>query len=361
MRIGIPTETKPDESRVALTPAGVEALTRSGHQVLVQENAGMGSYISDDDYARAGASIVGTATDVWSSADLIVKVKEPQEEELAHLSHDQILFTYLHLAAYPKVASALCRAGTTSVAYETVRLPSGDLPLLAPMSEIAGRMATQVGARFLEKSGGGRGVLLGGVPGVAPAEVVVIGGGMAGANALRVAVGMDANIKVFDLNPARLREIDNLYRREVTTLMANRADVRAAVLRADLVIGAVLLPGARAPRVLTAEDVRDMKPGSVVVDIAIDQGGCFETSRETRHSDPTYMIDEVVHYAVGNIPGAVPRTATFALANSTIPYVLLLADHGVDAAIERRPELAEGLNTRSGSITNEAVRNALGG
>ena len=361
MRIGIPTETKPDESRVALTPAGVEALTRSGHQVLVQENAGMGSYISDDDYVRAGASIVGTATDVWSSADLIVKVKEPQEEELPHLSHDQILFTYLHLAAYPKVASALCRADTTSVAYETVRLPSGDLPLLAPMSEIAGRMATQVGARFLEKSGGGRGVLLGGVPGVAPAEVVVIGGGMAGANALRVAVGMGANIKVFDLNPARLREIDNLYRREVTTLMANRADVRAAVLRADLVIGAVLLPGARAPRVLTAEDVRDMKPGSVVVDIAIDQGGCFETSRETRHSDPTYMIDEVVHYAVGNIPGAVPRTATFALANSTIPYVLLLADHGVDAAIERRPELAEGLNTRSGSITNEAVRNALGG
>lgn len=361
MRIGIPTETKPDESRVALTPAGVEALTGSGHQVLVQEDAGMGSYISDDDYARAGASIVGTATDVWSSADMIVKVKEPQEEELAHLSHDQILFTYLHLAAYPEVAAALCRAGTTSVAYETVRVPSGNLPLLAPMSEIAGRMATQVGARFLEKSGGGRGVLLGGVPGVAPADVVVIGGGMAGANALRVAVGMGANVKVFDLNPARLREIDNLYRREVTTLMANRADVRAAVLHADLVIGAVLLPGARAPRVLTAEDVRDMKPGSVVVDIAIDQGGCFETSRETRHSDPTYMIDEVVHYAVGNIPGAVPRTATFALANSTIPYVLLLADHGVDAAIERRPELAEGLNTRGGAITNEAVRNALGG
>ena len=361
MRIGIPTETKPDESRVALTPAGVEALTRSGHQVLVQENAGMGSYISDDDYARAGASIVGTATDVWSSADLIVKVKEPQEEELPHLSHDQILFTYLHLAAYPKVASALCRAGTTSVAYETVRLPGGGLPLLAPMSEIAGRMATQVGARFLEKSGGGRGVLLGGVPGVAPADVVVIGGGMAGANALRVAVGMGANLKVFDLNPARLREIDNLYRREVTTLIANRADVRAAVLQADLVIGAVLLPGARAPRVLTAEDVRDMKPGSVVVDIAIDQGGCFETSRETTHSDPTYMLDEVVHYAVGNIPGVVPRTSTFALANSTIPYVLLLADHGVDVAIERRPELAEGLNTRGGSITNETVRTALGG
>lgn len=361
MRIGIPTETKPDEYRVALTPAGVEALTGSGHQVLVQENAGLGSYISDDDYAGAGASIVGAATDVWSSAELIVKVKEPQEEELAYLSHDQILFTYLHLAAYPKIASALCGAGTTSVAYETVKLPSGVLPLLAPMSEIAGRMATQVGARFLERSGGGRGVLLSGVPGVEPADVVVIGGGMAGANALRMAVGMGARVKVFDLNPARLREIDDLYRGAATTLIANRADVRAAVLQADLVIGAVLLPGARAPRVLTAEDVSDMKPGSVVVDIAIDQGGCFETSRETRHSDPTYMIDEVVHYAVGNIPGAVPRTATFALAASTIPYVRLLADHGVDGAIERRPEVGEGLNTRDGSITNEAVRNALSG
>ena len=361
MRIGIPTETKPDEHRVALTPAGAEALTASGHQVLVQENAGLGSYISDNDYARAGAYIVGAATDVWSSADLIVKVKEPQEEELAYLSRDQILFTFLHLAAYPKVASALCGAGTTSVAYETVKLPGGALPLLAPMSQIAGRMATQVGARFLEKSGGGRGVLLGGVPGVEPADVVVIGGGMAGANALRVAVGMGASVKVFDLNPARLREIDDLYRRAATTLFANRADVRAAVLQADLVIGAVLLPGARAPRVLTAEDVRDMKQGSVVVDIAIDQGGCFETSRETRHSDPTYKVDEVVHYAVGNIPGAVPRTATFALANSTIPYVRLLADHGVDAAIERRPELGEGLNTRGGSITNATVRSALGG
>jgi len=361
VRIGIPTETKPDEHRVALTPAGVEALAGSGHQVLVQEGAGLGSYISDDDYAGAGASIVSTATDVWSRAELIVKVKEPQEEELAYLSHDQILFTYLHLAAYPKVASALCGAGTTSVAYETVKLPGGVLPLLAPMSAIAGRMATQVGARFLERSGGGRGVLLGGIPGVEPADVVVIGGGMAGANAVRVAVGMGANVKVFDLNLARLREIDDLYRGAVTTLIANRADVRAAVLQTDLVIGAVLLPGALAPRVLTAEDVRGMKPGSVVVDIAIDQGGCFETSQETTHSDPTYMIDEVVHYAVGNIPGAVPRTATFALANSTIPYVRLLADHGVDGAIEQRSELGEGLNTRDGSITNETVRNALGG
>ncbi len=361
MRIGIPTETKPGEYRVALTPAGVEALAGSGHRVLVQEGAGLGSYISDDDYAGAGASIVGAAADVWSGADLIVKVKEPQEEELPYLSHDQILFTFLHLAAYPSVASALCAAGTTSMAYETVRLPGGALPLLAPMSEIAGRMATQVGARFLEKAGGGRGVLLSGVPGVEPADVVVIGGGMAGANALRVAVGMGANVKVFDLNPARLREIDNLYRGAVTTLIANRADVRAAVLRADLVIGAVLLPGARAPRVLTAEDVRDMRPGSVVVDIAIDQGGCFETSRETRHSDPTYTVDGVVHYAVGNIPGAVPRTSTFALANSTIPYVRLLADHGLETAIERRPELGEGLNTRSGAITNETVRSALDG
>lgn len=361
MKIGVPTERKPDENRVALTPAGVAALVGAGHQVIVQQDAGLGSYIDNDSYRAAGAAIVDSSTAVWSDADLIVKVKEPQEDELSYLSEDQILFTFLHLAAYPEVAEALCRAGTTALAYETVRLPGGALPLLAPMSEIAGRMAAQVGARFLERTGGGRGVLLGGVPGVEPAHVVVIGGGMAGANAVRVAAGMGANVKVFDLNPARLRELDNLYGGAVTTLMANPADVRAAALEADLVIGAVLLPGARAPRVLTSEDIRDMKPGAVVVDIAIDQGGCFETSRETKHSDPTYVLDEVVHYAVGNIPGAVPRTATFALANSTIPYVRLLADHGVDGATERRPELGEGVNTRGGAITNETVRRALAG
>lgn len=361
MNIGVVTEIKADESRVALTPAGVQALTGTGHSVLVETAAGQGSYITDDEYAEAGATMTSAAHQVWSEADMVVKVKEPQSDELAYLSEDQILFTFLHLAAYPAVAQALCRAGTTSVAYETVRHPDGVLPLLAPMSEVAGRMSAQVGARFLERSGGGRGVLLGGVPGVEPAKVVIVGAGTAGSNALQMAVGLGAHVTVFDLDPARLRYLDQIYRGAVTTLIANRADVRRAVLEADLVIGAVLLPGAKAPRVLKAEDIKDMKPGSVVVDLAIDQGGCFETSHETSHSDPTYVIDEVVHYAVGNIPGAVPRTSTYALANATLPYLCLMADLGVDGAIECRPELALGLNTRNGEITNQAVRSALGG
>lgn len=360
MNIGVVTETKPDESRVALTPAGVHALREAGHQVMIEIGAGLGSYIPDDEFAGAGATMAAAAQSIWSEADIVVKVKEPQADELSHLSDDQILFTFLHLAAYPAVAEALCEARTTAIAYETVRRPDGRLPLLAPMSEVAGRMAAQVGARFLEKSGGGRGVLLGGVPGVESASVVVIGAGSAGTNAVQIAVGMGADVTVFDLNPDRLRELDQMYRGAVTTLMANRADVRRAVLDADLVIGAVLLPGAKAPRVLTAEDVEDMKPGSVVVDIAIDQGGCFETSRETRHSDPTYVINDVVHYAVGNIPGAVPRTSTYALSNATLPYLRLIADEGLDVAMERRPELSEGVNTRNGEITNRAVLAALG-
>ena len=361
MNIGVVAETKTDESRVAVTPAGVEALTGAGHTVMVQSDAGRGSYITDDEYADAGATLVDLAGTVWSEAELVVKVKEPQTEELIYLSENQILFTFLHLAAYPEIAKALCTAGTTSLAYETVRLPDGALPLLAPMSEVAGRMSAQVGARFLEKSGGGRGVLLGGVPGVEAATVVVIGAGTAGSNAVQMAVGLGADVTVFDLNPARLRELDQVYRGAIRTLIANRADVRRAILDADLVIGAVLLPGAKAPRVLTAEDVKDMKPGSVVVDLAIDQGGCFETSHETSHSDPTYVIDDVVHYAVGNIPGAVPRTSTYALANVTLPYLSLVADQGVDGAIERRPELAPGLTTRNGEVTNQAVLAALGG
>ena len=280
MNIGVVTETKPDESRVALTPAGVQTLAESGHTVLVQTESGQGSYITDDEYAEAGATMIDAASRVWSESDMVVKVKEPQSHELPYLSDDQILCTFLHLAANPPIAEALCRAGTTSVAYETVRNPDGGLPLLAPMSEVAGRMSAQVGARFLEKSGGGRGILLGGVPGVEPARVVIIGGGMAGSNAVQMAVGLGADVTVFDLNPAALRYLDSIYRGAVTTLVSNRADVRRAVLEADLVIGAVLLPGAKAPRVLTAEDIKDMKPGSVVVDIAIDQGGCFETSRE---------------------------------------------------------------------------------
>lgn len=361
MNIGVVAETKADESRVALTPSGVHTLREAGHTVMIELGAGRGSYITDDEYADAGAAMTAAANQIWSQSDIMVKVKEPQTGELPYLSEDQILFTFLHLAAYPAVAEALCASGTTAIAYETVRLPDGALPLLAPMSEVAGRMSTQVGARFLEKSGGGRGVLLGGVPGVAPANVVVIGGGTAGANAVQMAVGLGADVTVFDLDPAPLRQIDRIYRGAVTTLIANRADVRRAVMDADLVIGAVLLPGAKAPRVLTAEDVADMKPGSVVVDIAIDQGGCFETSRETRHSDPTYVVDDVVHYAVGNIPGAVPRTSTYALSNATLPYLRLIADMGIDAAMERRPELGEGLNTRKGEITHGAVLSALGG
>ena len=359
MKVGVVTEIKTDENRVALTPTGVHSLVEDGHTVLVQSRAGSGSQITDDEYSVAGATILDTAGSVWSGADLIVKVKEPQESEFGYLSEDQLLFTYLHLAAYPKVAQALCDARTTSIAYETVMLPDRTLPLLAPMSEVAGRMSVQVGARFLERFGGGRGVLLGGVPGVEPASVVVIGAGMAGSNAVQMAAGLGANVTVFDLNPAPLRHLDQVYRGMINTRIANRLDVRNAVLQADLVIGAVLLPGAKAPRVLTRDDIRDMKPGSVVVDISIDQGGCFETSHETKHSDPTYVIDEVVHYAVGNIPGAVPRTSTYALTNATMPYLRLLATHGVDGAIEKRTELAGGLSTRDGEITNETVRDAL--
>ena len=359
MNVGVVTEIKTDENRVALTPAGVHSLVEDGHVVLVQAGAGTGSHFANDEFSVAGATIVDTAGAVWSEADLIVKVKEPQESEFGYLSEDQLLFTYLHLAAYPKVAQALLDAKTTSVAYETVMLPDRTLPLLAPMSEVAGRMSVQVGARFLEKFGGGRGVLIGGVPGVEPAKVVVIGGGMAGSNAVQMAVGLGADITVFDVNPAPLRHLDQVYRGLVKTRIASRLDVRNAVLEADLVIGAVLLPGAKAPRVLTREDIVDMKPGSVVVDISIDQGGCFETSRETKHSDPTYVVHEVVHYAVGNIPGAVPRTSTYALTNATMPYLRLLASEGIDGAIERRAELAGGLSTRDGEITNETVREAL--
>jgi alanine dehydrogenase len=359
MKIGVVTEIKSDENRVALTPIGTYTMVEDGHSVVVQAGAGLGSLFTDDEYAVAGASILDTAGAVWSEADLIVKVKEPQESEFGYLSVDQLLFTFLHLAAYPKVAKALCDAGTTSVAYETVMLSDRTLPLLAPMSEVAGRMSVQVGARFLEKFGGGRGVLLGGVPGVEPAKVAVIGAGVAGSNAVQMAAGLGADITVFDLNPAPLRRLDEIYRGLIKTRVANRLDVRNAALESDLVIGAVLLPGARAPMVLTRDDIRGMTPGSVVVDISIDQGGCFETSHETKHSDPTYLVDEVVHYAVGNIPGAVPRTSTFALTNVTTPYLRLLASHGIDGACDRRSELLGGLNTRDGEIINDTVRQAL--
>lgn len=359
MKVGVVKETKTDENRVALTPAGVHDLVEDGHTVLVELGAGAGSRVTEDEYAAAGGIIRDTAAEVWNEADLIVKVKEPQEAEFGFLREDMVLFTFLHLAAYPKVAEALTSAGTTSLAYETVQMPDRSLPLLAPMSEVAGRMAVQVGARFLEKYQGGRGILLGGVPGVEPATVMVIGAGMAGSNAVQMAAGMGADVHVFDLSPKPLRHLDQVYRGQVKTMVANQLDIREMAAGADLVIGAVLLPGAKAPRVLSRDDIAAMRPGSVVVDISIDQGGCFETSRETKHSDPTYVVDDVVHYAVGNIPGAVPRTSTFALTNSTMPYVRLLANKGVDDAMIMRPELVGGLNTRGGQIVHPAVIEAL--
>jgi alanine dehydrogenase len=359
MKVGVVRETKTDENRVAMTPAGAHALVEDGHEVLVEAGAGSGSHLTDEEYSNEGAKLVADAAEVWGESDIIVKVKEPQREEFQYLRDDLTLFTYLHLAAYPEVARALVQSGTDGIAYETVQLPDRSLPLLAPMSEVAGRMAVQVGARFLEKFAGGRGVLLGGVPGVEPGKVTIIGAGMAGSNSAQMAIGLDADVTVFDLNPVPLRHLDQIYGGAVKTKVANPLDVRNAVTESDLVIGAVLLPGAKAPRVLTAADVASMKPGSVLVDISIDQGGCFETSRETKHSDPTYVVDEVIHYAVGNIPGAVPRTSTFALTNVTLPYLRLLATHGIDGAVAIRPELAGGVNTRDGAIVNEVVAASL--
>lgn len=355
MRVGVVRETKIDENRVALTPSGAHALVDDGAEVLVESGAGLGSRIDDAEYLAAGAKVVETAADVWSSADIVVKVKEPQEAEFGYLREDLTLFTYLHLAAYPLVAAALTESGTTAIAYETVQLPDRSLPLLAPMSEVAGRMSVQVGARFLESYAGGRGILLGGVPGVEPATVIIIGGGVAGSNAAQMAFGMGADVHVYDMSPVPLRAIDKQYHGAVKTRVASPLDIKNAAAHADLVIGAVLLPGARAPRLLSREDVTNMRPGSVLVDISIDQGGCFETSRETKHSDPTYLVDDVVHYAVGNIPGAVPRTSTFALTNVTTPYLRLLASEGIDTAMERRPELVGGLNVRHGQIVHEVV------
>ncbi|MBT8199802.1 MAG: alanine dehydrogenase [Acidimicrobiia bacterium] len=359
MNVGVVTEAKTDENRVALTPAGAETLIGDGHEVLVQSGAGVGSQFLDDEYAAAGAKIIDGAASVWAESDIIVKVKEPQESEFAHLRSGQILFTYLHLAAYPKVANALMKTGVTAIAYETVVMPDRSIPLLAPMSEVAGRMAPQVGARMLEKYAGGRGILLGGIPGVAPATVIVVGAGMAGSNAAQIAAGMGADVTVFDVNPVPLRRLDSVYRGALKTRIGSPADIKAAAREADLVIGAVLLPGKRAPRILDTADIGEMREGSALVDIAIDQGGCFETSRETKHSDPTYVVDGVVHYAVGNIPGAVPRTSTFGLTNVTLPYLRLLADHDVEGAVARRPELEGGINVADGEIVHAAVAEAL--
>ncbi|MGC7099391.1 alanine dehydrogenase [Amycolatopsis lurida] len=360
MRIAVPREIKTHEYRVALTPAGVHELTRRGHDVFVEADAGLGSAITDEEYLSAGAKIIAGADDTWAEGDLVLKVKEPIAEEYHRLRADQTLFTYLHLAADQPLTEALLKAGTTAVAYETVQTPNGALPLLAPMSEVAGRLAPQVGAYAMMKPSGGRGVLPGGIPGVHPARVVVIGGGVAGLNAARVALGLGSDVEILDTNVDRLRQIDNDFGGRIRTVTSNAFSVEQAVLEADLVIGAVLVPGAKAPKLVSNDLVARMKPGSVLVDIAIDQGGCFADSRPTTHDEPTYRVHDSVFYCVANMPGAVPRTSTYGLTNVTLPYAVALADHGWQPALRADASLAKGLNTHAGQLTNEPVAVAHG-
>jgi len=358
--VGVPREIKHEEHRVAITPDGVRELLHLGAEVLIERGAGVDSSIPDDDYLRAGATIVDTATEVWERAQLICKVKEPLESEFAFFRSGLVLFTYLHLAAYPAVADALLASGVTAIAYETVQLADGSLPLLAPMSEVAGRMSAQIGAHFLERHNGGRGVLLGGAPGVRPARVAVLGAGNVGWNAAWMAAGLEAEVDLLDKSIDRLRHVDQIQMGRITTLTSNRGMVERVVAEADLVIGAVLVPGGRAPIVVSEDMVRSMKPGSVIIDIAIDQGGCIETSHETTHSDPVFIKHGVVHYAAGNMPGAVPHTSTHALTNATLPYLAELARFGAADAVRRDPALALGLNTAGGHVVNAAVAEALG-
>jgi alanine dehydrogenase len=358
MKVGVPTEVKPDEYRVALTPAGARELREHRHDVLVQSGAGEGSSIYDDAYAAQGARIVPDAATVFAEADLVLKVKEPQPQEAAMLHPGQILFTYLHLAADARLTAALCESGATCIAYETVEDANGRLPLLAPMSEIAGKLSTQAGAFMLEKPFGGRGILLGGVPGVAAATVMIIGGGVVGMNAAFIAVGMEAEVFVFDKSIDRLRELDIALSGTVSTVYSSTLAIEEMLPRADLVIGAVLIHGARAPRVVRREQLELMKRGAVLVDVSIDQGGSFETSRPTTHSDPTYEVDGVLHYCVANMPGAVPITSTYALTNATLPYVLSLAGHGL-GAVARDPGLRLGVNVAGGHVTHAAVAQSL--
>jgi alanine dehydrogenase len=357
--VGVPVEIKTAENRVALTPDGVRELTAHGHRVLVEVGAGLGSSIADRDFSVAGASLVGDAAEAWG-AELVVKVKEPQPAEFAHLREGLVLCTYLHLAAYPEVARALMASKVTSLAYETVQAADGSLPLLAPMSEVAGRMAPQIGAHYLEHHNGGRGVLLGGAPGVRPARVVVLGAGNVGWNAAWIAQGMEAEVLLLDRNLDRLRFVDQIHRGRIMTLASNRGTVERAVAEADLVIGAVLVAGGRAPTVVTEAMVSAMKPGAVIVDVAVDQGGCVETTTETTHTDPVYLSHGVLHYAVGNMPAAVPHTSTYALTNATLPFVVAVAEHGLRAAVRADRALLLGVSTVAGQITNAAVAGSLG-
>ena len=356
--VGVPKEIKTMEGRVSLTPDGVREFERLGIGVFVETGAGEAASISDAEFVAAGATIVKTAADAWSQ-EMVVKVKEPKEEEFGYLRSDLTLFTYLHLSAYPKVAAALVASGTTAIAYETVQAADGSLPLLAPMSEIAGRLATHAGARFLERPQGGRGILMGGAPGVRPANVVVIGAGNVGYNAAWIAAGMLANVTILDKNLDRLRHLDQICVGRTSTLASNRGSIERALVDADLVVGAVLVAGARAPIVVSEDMVRSMKPGSVIVDVAVDQGGCIATTRETTHTDPIYMQHGVVHYAVGNMPGAVPYTSTYSLTNATLPYQLDVARLGALGAVTQSEALRHGLNTARGHITNDAVAREL--
>jgi alanine dehydrogenase len=359
MRIGVPKEIKNHEYRVGLTPASVAELVAAGHELFVETKAGSGIDCPDQGYRKAGATILPTAADVFSSSDMIVKVKEPQPQEIALLEPHHILFTYLHLAADKPQAEGLMRSGATCIAYETVTSRSGALPLLKPMSEVAGRMSIQVGAHYLEKEQGGRGVLLGGVPGVAPARVAILGGGVAGVNAAQMAVGMRADVTIYDISNERLAELDMFFGSQIKTAYASRSAIADAVEKAELVIGAVLVPGAAAPKLVTREMLKTMKRGSVLVDIAIDQGGCFETSHATTHDDPVYEVEGIIHYCVANMPGAVSRTSAFALNNATLPFALRIANLGAAEAMKADPHLANGLNVSGGKIRHEAVAEAL--
>lgn len=360
MIIGIPKEIKNNENRVAITPAGVVALKKSGHQVLIEQGAGLASGFEDADYKAAGADILAEAKDVWGKADMVMKVKEPISSEYGYFRKGLVLFTYLHLAAEPKLAKALVDSGVTAIAYETVEV-NRTLPLLTPMSEVAGRMASQIGAQFLEKSKGGKGILLSGVPGVKRGKVTIIGGGVVGTNAAKIAVGLGADVTLIDLSAERLRQLDDQFGKDIQTLMSNPLNIAEAVKDSDLVIGAVLIPGAKAPKLVTEEMIKSMSPGSVVVDVAIDQGGIIETvDKITTHDDPTYTKHGVVHYAVANMPGAVPRTSTIGLTNVTMPYALQIANKGVEQAVAENQALALGVNVANGSITYKAVARDLG-
>jgi alanine dehydrogenase len=360
MIVGVPKEIKQDEYRVAMLPVGAEELVRRGHRVLVEAGAGMGSGISDDDYLRQGAELAGGPEEIFAQADLIVKVKEPQQCELKVIRKGQVLFTYFHLAADRELTEGLLATGAACVAYETLADDQGRLPLLTPMSEVAGRMSIQEGAKFLERPQMGRGILLGGVPGVAPAYITILGGGVVGANAAKIAAGFNADIAILDINMDRLRYLDDIMPPNVNCLFSDRHTVREQLAKADLVIGAVLIPGAKAPMLVEREDLKRMKPGSVIIDVAIDQGGCIATSRPTSHSNPTYIVEEVLHYCVTNMPGAVGRTSTFALCNVTLPWVLAIAERGIEAAARDLRPVARAINLYAGEVTNKPVAETFG-